>query len=107
MLVIPGRREAASLSARGSLTESISIDAQLSVPNLAVLGTGSEGALEVDLRAEGPRADPNISLNARSGRIEAAGKVLERLAVEASVTRPASAPAVRALRARSKTSPSR
>jgi translocation and assembly module TamB len=84
---------AASLSARGSLAESISVDAQVSVPDLKVLGTGSEGALEIDLHAEGPRTDPNLSLHARSGRIEAAGKVLERLAIDATVTRPASAPA--------------
>ena len=85
---------AASLSARGSLAESIALDARLSVPNLGVLGTGSEGALEAELHAEGPRTDPDLSLHARSGRIEAAGKVLERLAVDATVKRPASAPTV-------------
>jgi translocation and assembly module TamB len=83
---------AASLSARGSLAETIALDARLSVPDLAVLGAGSEGALEADLLAEGPRSDPAVTLNARSGRIEAAGKVLERLAVTAVVKRPASAP---------------
>ncbi|MBD0271274.1 MAG: hypothetical protein ICV73_05030, partial [Acetobacteraceae bacterium] len=83
---------AASLSARGSLADTIALGAQLSVPNLAVLGAGSEGALEADLRAEGPRTDPDLSLHARSGSVEAAGKVLERLAVDATVKRPASAP---------------
>jgi len=84
---------AAGLSARGSLAaETIALDARLSVPNLAVLGTGSEGALEADLHVDGPRSDPDLTLNARSGRIEAAGKVLERLAVTAIVRRPASAP---------------
>ena len=83
---------AASLSARGSLAETIALDAQVSVPNLAVLGTGSEGALEADLHAEGPRNDPNITVQARSGRIEVAGKVLERLAINATIKRPASAP---------------
>ncbi|MBD0274710.1 MAG: hypothetical protein ICV73_22625, partial [Acetobacteraceae bacterium] len=83
---------AASLSARGSLAETIALDAQVSVPNLAVLGAGSEGALEAELHAEGPRTDPDITLHARSGRIEAAGKVLERLSVNATVKRPTSAP---------------
>jgi translocation and assembly module TamB len=83
---------AAGLSVRGSLAETLSLDAQVSVPNLAVLGAGSEGALEADLRAEGPRTDPDVTLHARSGRIEAAGKVLERLAISAVVKQPASAP---------------
>jgi translocation and assembly module TamB len=83
---------AANLSARGSLAETIALDARLSVPNLAVLGSGSEGALEADLHAEGPRSDPDIILNARSGRIETAGKVLEQLTVSAVVKQPTSAP---------------
>ncbi len=83
---------AASLSARGSLAETIALDARLSVPNLAVVSAGSEGALEADLRVDGPRTDPDLSLHARSGRVEAAGKVLERLAVDATIKRPASAP---------------
>ena len=83
---------AASLSARGSLAESIALDARVLVPNLSVLGAGSEGALEADLRAEGPRTDPNVSLQARSGRIEAGGKVLERLNIDATVQHPATAP---------------
>ncbi|MBD0274921.1 MAG: translocation/assembly module TamB domain-containing protein, partial [Acetobacteraceae bacterium] len=62
------------------------------MPNLTVLGTGSEGALEADLHAEGPRNDPDVTLHARSGRVEVAGKVLERLALDAAVKRPASAP---------------
>ena len=98
---LPGPRFDASLdgaavafTAKGSVAEAISVDARLSVPDLGVLGAGSEGALEVDLHAEGPRADPDISLQARSGRIEAGGRALERLVLNANVKRPISAPTV-------------
>ncbi|MBD0270667.1 MAG: hypothetical protein ICV73_01945, partial [Acetobacteraceae bacterium] len=99
---LPGRRfeakldgAASNLSAKGSLSgETIALDASVSVPNLAVLGAGSEGALEADLRAEGPLNNPDLTLQARSGRIEAAGRVLERLVLDATVKQPASAPTV-------------
>jgi translocation and assembly module TamB len=85
---------AASLAANGSLAETIALDAKASVPRLGVLGAGSEGALDLDLHAAGPRNDPDLDLHARSGRIEAGGKALERLVLDATVRRPASAPTV-------------
>ena len=86
---------ASKLSAKGNLAgETIALHANVSVPNLAVLGAGSEGALEADLHAEGPRNNPDLTLQARSGRIEAAGRVLERLVLDATVKQPATAPTV-------------
>ncbi|GAA0587278.1 translocation/assembly module TamB domain-containing protein [Craurococcus roseus] len=86
---------ASNFSAKGNLSgETIALDASVSVPDLAVLGAGSEGALEADLHAEGPLNNPDLTLQARSGRIEAAGRVLERLVLDATVKQPASAPTV-------------
>jgi translocation and assembly module TamB len=67
--------------------ETIALDARLSVPDLAVLGAGPRAPWKPISHAEGPRNDPDVTLHARSGRIEAAGKVLERLAVNAVVQR--------------------
>lgn len=80
------------LAAQGSLGEPMDLAARLALPRLAVLGTGSEGALEAELRAEGQRADPNLTLAARSGRIAVAGRVLEALALDARIETPLSAP---------------
>lgn len=80
------------LAARGNLAEPIAIDATLSLPRLEVLGAGSEGALEATVRATGKLADPDLTITAHSGRIAAAGRVLEGLALDAQVATPASAP---------------
>ena len=80
------------LTARGNIAEPIALDATLSLPRLEVLGAGSEGALEATVHAAGKLADPDLTLSARSGRIAAAGRVLEGLSLEAQVATPASAP---------------
>ena len=80
------------LTALGSLAEPIALDARLSLPHLAVLGAGSEGALDARVQASGRLADPDIVVSASSGRIEAAGHVLESLAIDARIVSPASAP---------------
>ncbi|MDB5372159.1 MAG: hypothetical protein JWP04_801, partial [Belnapia sp.] len=80
------------LAARGSLAEPIALDAEVSLPRLEVLGAGSTGALEARLHAAGKLADPDLTINAWSGRIAAAGRVLEGLLLEAQVATPASAP---------------
>ena len=46
------------LTAMGTLAEPIALDARLSLPRLAVLGAGSEGALEARVQASGKLADP-------------------------------------------------
>ena len=80
------------LTVAGSLVEPIDMDARLSLPRLAVLGGGSEGALEARVQASGKLADPDLVVTAESGRIAAAGHVLEALALNARVATPASAP---------------
>ncbi|MBL6456940.1 translocation/assembly module TamB domain-containing protein [Belnapia sp. T6] len=79
-------------AARGNLAEPVRLDATLSLPRLEVLGAGSEGALEATVHAAGKLADPDLTINARSGRIAAAGRVLEGLVLDAQVATPASAP---------------
>lgn len=80
------------LALAGSLGDPLAATARLSLPRLAVLDAGSEGALEVEARAEGPRADPAVTLAARSGRIVAAGHRLEGFSLDARIEAPASAP---------------
>jgi translocation and assembly module TamB len=80
------------LTAKGNVAEPIAVDATLSLPRLEVLGAGSEGALEATVHAAGKLTDPDLTLSARSGRIAAAGRVLEGLALDAQVATPASAP---------------
>ncbi|TCZ55102.1 translocation/assembly module TamB domain-containing protein [Roseicella aquatilis] len=80
------------LAAAGSLAEPIALDVTLSLPRLAVLGGGSEGALEARVQASGRLADPDLVVTARSGRIAVAGHVLESLALDARIATPASAP---------------
>ncbi|WP_043336021.1 translocation/assembly module TamB domain-containing protein [Belnapia moabensis] len=80
------------LTAKGNIAEPIALDATLSLPRLEVLGAGSEGALEATVHATGKLADPDLTIAARSGRIAAAGRVLEGLALDAQVATPASAP---------------
>ncbi len=80
------------LAIAGSLDETLDVTVRLDLPRLAVLGAGSEGALEVVARAEGPRSDPTLALTARSGRIGAAGRTLEGLTLDARVEQPLSAP---------------
>ncbi|MBL6079269.1 translocation/assembly module TamB domain-containing protein [Belnapia sp. T18] len=80
------------LAAKGTVAEPIALDATLSLPRLEVLGAGSEGALEATVRATGKLGDPDLTISAHSGRIAAAGRVLEGLALDAQVATPASAP---------------
>ncbi|MBK1657810.1 translocation/assembly module TamB domain-containing protein [Paracraurococcus ruber] len=80
------------LTAKGTLAEPIALDAGLSLPRLAVLGGGSEGALAARVQASGKLADPDLVVTAQSGRIAAAGRVLEALSLDARIATPASAP---------------
>ncbi|MCB4821100.1 translocation/assembly module TamB domain-containing protein [Roseicella aerolata] len=80
------------LIATGTLAEPIALDARLSLPRLAVLGGGSEGALEARVQASGALADPDLVVTAESGRIAAAGRVLESLSLDARIATPATAP---------------
>jgi len=80
------------LTAAGTLAEPVALEARLSLPRLAVLGTGSEGALEARVQASGRLADPDLVVTATSGRIAAFGHVLESLALDATIAAPASAP---------------
>ena len=80
------------LAAKGTLAEPIALDLEASLPRLEVLGAGSEGALEARVHAAGKLADPDLTVSATSGRIAAAGRVLEGLNLQAQVATPASAP---------------
>jgi translocation and assembly module TamB len=80
------------LTAKGSLAEPIALDAALSLPRLAVLGSGSEGALKARVQTSGTLTDPDLTVTATSGRIAVAGRVLEGLALDARIATPASTP---------------
>ena len=80
------------LAAKGTLAEPIALDVEASLPRLEVLGAGSEGALEARVHAAGKLADPDLTVSATSGRIAAAGRVLEGLRLQAQIATPASAP---------------
>ncbi|MFL1464296.1 translocation/assembly module TamB domain-containing protein [Roseococcus sp. DSY-14] len=69
-----------SLAARGTAT-------------VRAIPGGVEGAAELSFTAEGPRADPTLSLDLRAGRLAVAGVTAEALAVRGRVERPFSAPA--------------
>jgi translocation and assembly module TamB len=88
--------EAGRLSTRGSLADPLDVSAALTLPDLAVLGAGSTGALEAEARAGGTLANPSVTLAARSGRMAVAGRVLERLDLSAQLTTPMTAPAAEA-----------
>ena len=55
---------------------------------------GVSGSLRIAGTATGPMADPSLTLDADSARLEVAGEVLEALSMRARVARPASAPTV-------------
>ncbi len=76
----------------GSAADPLDLTARLSLPRLEVLGAGSEGALEAVAQTRGSRADPTVTLTARSGRIVTAGRVLAGLSLDARVESPATAP---------------
>jgi translocation and assembly module TamB len=84
------------LTAQGNLGDPLDVTARLSLPRLAALGPGSEGALEMVAQAQGSRTDPTVTLTARSDRIDIAGRVLEALKLDALVQTPRSSPHLRA-----------
>ena len=83
---------AGRLTATGTLAEPFAFNAHLFLPRLAVLGSGSEGALEVRVQASGKLTDPDLVVSAESGRIAVAGHVLEGLSLNARIAAVASAP---------------
>ncbi len=80
------------LALAGTLADPLGLTARLALPRLEVLGAGSEGALEAEARAEGQLSNPTVTVTARSGRIAAAGRVLEGLTLDARIESPATAP---------------
>lgn len=83
---------AGRLAVAGSVAEPVDVIARLALPDLAVLGAGSTGALQAEARATGRLADPTVTLSATSGRIAAAGRALEGLDLAARIETPLSAP---------------
>ncbi len=83
---------AGRLALAGSLAAPIDVTARLALPDLGVLGAGSEGALRAEARATGSLADPSLTLAAESGRIAVGGRVLEGIDLAARVDQPLSAP---------------
>lgn len=93
-LRVQGQR--ALLEASGQVGEVLGLDFGLRVADLeSVAPAGVEGTgLVLNGRAEGPAADPNVTLEATADRLAAAGQVLEALRLSARIETPASAPAV-------------
>ncbi|WP_146217167.1 translocation/assembly module TamB domain-containing protein [Falsiroseomonas bella] len=97
----PDRIEAFSLTgqaleatAEGRVGETLDLTfaANVSAPEAAV--PGLTGALSLQGTATGPVADPTLTVTARSDRLEAAGRVLEALSLDARIANPATRPDV-------------
>jgi translocation and assembly module TamB len=93
-LEITGQALRAEASGRVGEQLDLAFSAALSAMDGAV--PGLSGALSLRGTATGPAADPTLTLDASSDRLEMAGQVLESLALSARVRTPASAPAVEA-----------
>jgi translocation and assembly module TamB len=84
--------QALEASAQGSVGETLDLTftATVSAPEAAV--PGLSGALALQGTATGPSADPTLTVTARSDRLEAAGRVLEALSLDARIANPATRP---------------
>jgi translocation and assembly module TamB len=86
--------QALEASAQGRVGETLDLTfaANVSAPEAAV--PGLSGALALQGTATGPAADPTLTVTARSDRLEAAGRVLEALSLDARIATPATRPDV-------------
>ncbi|MBU8540334.1 translocation/assembly module TamB domain-containing protein [Falsiroseomonas tokyonensis] len=90
--------EGAGLRAEASGLVGQALDLRFAAELASVEGAapGVSGALRLSGTAIGPMADPTLTIEAASDRLEVAGQVLEALALNARIATPATAPAVNA-----------
>ena len=84
------------VEARGRVAQVLDLRFAADVESVDGAAPGVAGALRLSGTATGPLADPSLTLEAGSDRLEVAGQVLEALALTARIASPASAPAVEA-----------
>ncbi|WP_137177865.1 translocation/assembly module TamB domain-containing protein [Roseomonas sp. AR75] len=86
--------QALEASAQGQVGQTLDLTfaANVSAPEAAVPGVS--GALSLQGTATGPAGDPTLTVTARSDRLEAAGRVLEALSLDARIASPATRPDV-------------
>jgi translocation and assembly module TamB len=94
LLTLAGQAIQAELRGRVGETLDIAFAADIAAPEAAV--PGLSGALRLSGTATGALADPTLTLQAQSDRLEAAGRVLEALSLSARIATPATRPQVEA-----------
>ncbi|MGK7866103.1 translocation/assembly module TamB domain-containing protein [Falsiroseomonas sp. E2-1-a20] len=82
--------------AEGRVADTLDLRFAVDLASVEGAAPGLSGALRLTGTASGPVADPTLTLDARSERLEMAGQVLEALSLTARIANPASAPAVNA-----------
>lgn len=94
LLTVTG--SALRLEARGLVGETLDLTFGADVAAVEGAAPGVVGALQLSGTARGPLANPDLTVTARSNRLELAGQVLEALSLDARVAKPATAPAIAA-----------
>ncbi len=87
-LTLTGQALAAEASGRAGETLDLAFRLAIAAAQDAVPGLA--GAATIQGAATGPAADPTLTIEARSDRLEAAGRVIEALALSARIETPAS-----------------
>ncbi|NKC29306.1 translocation/assembly module TamB domain-containing protein [Falsiroseomonas selenitidurans] len=82
--------------AEGQVGETLDLRFSADLASVEGAAPGLGGALRLEGTASGPLADPSLTVQVQSDRLEMAGQVLEALRLEARIANPASAPAVQA-----------
>jgi translocation and assembly module TamB len=83
---------AARFEISGIAGDVLDLAARLELPRLAALGPGFDGAASLEATVRGPRQDPEVTMQARSGQIIVQGQRLQELAVQARVSHPLTRP---------------
>lgn len=94
LLTIAGQALQAELRGRVARDLDVTFAADIAAPGAAI--PGLSGALRLRGTARGDVADPTLTLDAEAARLEAAGRVVEDLALAARIATPATRPAVEA-----------
>jgi translocation and assembly module TamB len=88
--------QALTAEASGRAGETLDLAFRLAIAAAQDAVPGLAGAATIQGSATGPAADPTLTIEARSDRLEAAGRVIEALALSARIETPASRPQVTA-----------